>query len=146
VDRLDRHSSGQTLRAGSRIRTAGLTIPHEQRGAAAAMAAADGGAPSAQRVGLYWLFLGGILRLPEFFLLAPCLAPASPFGPPLLESAIRPIRVIWSDRLSAVLGATRGTNGHPERSHLLLTPGGPPSFCPPGPRAWRNGRAAGSVR
>src|SRR5439155_18867625 len=37
-------------------------------------------------------------------------------------------------------------NCHPERTRLLLTPGGPWCFCPPGSKPWRNGRAAGCVR
>jgi hypothetical protein len=40
----------------------------------------------------------------------------------------------------------RRENGHPERSHLQLTPGGPPYFCLPRLEPGRNGRATGSVR
>jgi ABC-type multidrug transport system ATPase subunit len=75
-----------------------------------------------------WLGLN-ILQPLQFFRIAP--GPAS-------------VSLLLVTTISAI-GAVKG-NGHPERSHLLLTPGGPPSFCPPGPRAWQNGRAAGSVR
>src|SRR5262249_54575904 len=56
---------------------------------------------------------GGILQLLQFFLLAACLALASQFDSPLLGSANRPIRAVWSDRLSIVLGATRGKERPP---------------------------------
>src|SRR5262245_65612863 len=48
-----------------------------------------------------------ILQLLQFFLLAACLALASQFDSPLLRSANRPLRAVWPDRLSIVLGATR---------------------------------------
>jgi NAD(P)-dependent dehydrogenase (short-subunit alcohol dehydrogenase family) len=49
-----------------------------------------------------------ILRLLQFFRLGPCLASPSLWGSRLHESAISPIRAVWSNRLSPVLGATQG--------------------------------------
>ena len=58
------------------------------------------GEPTKPEVAILWLL--------QFFLSGPCLAAASLFGSPLLESAINPIRAVWSDRLSPVLGAPKG--------------------------------------